>query len=189
MEYIDDIRLCELAANAELTAIEMLYKRHYELMLNFGLKYSNDSDFVMDCIQDLFEKLICHPSLFSGVKYVRPWLLITLRNIIFNKLKTVKTHISLEELPFAGIDEDLFLISVSEQFSDEEMHRRQKVVDAFKRLNGNQRMAIYLHYFKGLSHKEVSVLLHMKEQSSMNLLSRALIKLRRHLSKLPLFSF
>lgn len=104
-------------------------------------------------------------------------------------VKTVKTHIFLEELPFAGIDEDLFVISVSEQFSDEEIHRRQKVVDAFKRLNGNQRMAIYLHYFKGLSHKEVSVLLHMKEQSSMNLLSRALIKLRRHLSKLPLLSF
>lgn len=65
MEYIDDNRLCELAANGELTAIEMLYKRHYELMLNFGLKYSDDNDFVMDCIQDLFEKLICHPSLFS----------------------------------------------------------------------------------------------------------------------------
>ena len=186
MEYIDDIRLCELAASGELAAIEMLYKRHYELMLNFGLKYYNECDFIMDCIQDLFVKLICHPSLFAGVRYVRPWLLTSLRNIIFDRLKSVKPHIPLEELPFAEIDQDFFILTVAEQLSDEDIHRRQKVMDAFKHLNGNQRMAVYLHYFKGLSHKEVSIMLHMKEQSSMNLLSRALMKLRRHLKKIPL---
>lgn len=104
MEYIDDIRFCRLAASGELTAIEMLYKHHYELMLNFGLKYCNDSDFIMDCIQDLFVKLICHPSLFADVRSVRPWLLISLRNIIFDKLKSIKNNIPLEELPFADID-------------------------------------------------------------------------------------
>lgn len=189
MKHIDDIQLCEIAASGELAAIEALYKRHYELMVNFGLKYYNDTDFIMDCIQDLFVKLICRPSLFSGVRYVRPWLLASLRNIIFDRLKTIKAHVSLDELPFSEIDQDFFMSTVDDRLSDEEISRRKKVVDAFKHLNGNQRMAVYLHYFKGLSHKEVSILLNMKEQSSMNLLSRALIKLRRHLSMLPLFSF
>ena len=117
MKHIDDIQLCEIAAGGELAAIEALYKRHYELMVNFGLKYYNDTDFIMDCIQDLFVKLICRPSLFSGVRYVRPWLLASLRNIIFDRLKTIKAHVSLDELPFSEIDQDFFMSTVDDRLS------------------------------------------------------------------------
>ena len=41
--------------------LEVLYKRHYELLLNFGLKYVSDEEFVKDCIQDLFVKLAAAP--------------------------------------------------------------------------------------------------------------------------------
>ena len=54
--------------------LEVLYKRHYELLLNFGLKYVSDEEFVKDCIQDLFVKL-CSSTRLSPTDYVRSYLL------------------------------------------------------------------------------------------------------------------
>ena len=51
---MSDKELVELASVGEMKAIEVLYSRHYELLLNFGMKYFSDIDFVKDCIQDLF---------------------------------------------------------------------------------------------------------------------------------------
>lgn len=191
MEYkeLTDLELCRLASRGETKAIETLYKRHYELMLNFGLKYFNDADFIKDCIQDLFVKLICNPRLFSNVIYVRPWLLVALKNIIFDRLKTIKPHFPLDELPFSEISEEFIITAIREQMSDEEIDERQKVINAFNRLNGNQRMAVYLRYVKGLTHKELALMLNIKEQSSMNLLHRALTKLRRLLGGLCVLWF
>lgn len=174
-----DSELCLHASKGAMEATEMLYKRHYELLLNFGMKYYADRDFVKDCIQDLFVKLICNPGGFAGVTYVRAWLLVSLKNVIYDKLKSIKTHSQLEEVPFMNLPDEVFLSGIAEGYSDEELKRLRELMRAFRRLSGNQRMAIYLHYVRGMSHKEISVFMNMKAQSSMNLLSRAVVKLRR----------
>ena len=62
--------------------------------------------------------------------------------------------------------------------NDEELQLSKKLVDAYKSLPENQRMAIYLRYVKGLSYKEMAAVLNINPQSSMNLVSRALTSLR-----------
>lgn len=65
-------------------------------------------------------------------------------------------------------------------------------MEAYRLLPNNQRMAIYLRYIKGLSYKEMAEVLDINPQSSMNLVSRALTKLRSKLSNddfLFIFSF
>ena len=176
-----DTNLCRLAVSGDMSTIETLYRRHYPLLLNFGLKYYADVEFVKDCIQDLFVKLICHPSNFRQVEYVRAWLLVSLKNIMFDRLKVIKPYSSLDELPFNTLDEDLAAIAQSEGLDDEQILERRNLVKAFKLLGGNQRMALYLHFVKGLSHKEVAALLEMNVQSSRNLLSWALAKLRKNM--------
>jgi len=164
-----------------MPAIEIVYRRHYPLMLNFGMKYYADVEFVKDCIQDLFVKLICCPGAFRHVEFVRSWLLISLKNIMFDRLKVIKPYSSLEELPFMTLDDDVVAVSQIEGLDDEQIKDRKNLVNAFKLLGGNQRMAVYLHFVKGLSHKEVAALLDMNVQSSRNLLSRAIAKLRKNM--------
>lgn len=178
---LTDTELSRLASSGDMSAIETIYRRHYRLMLNFGMKYYADTEFVKDCIQDLFVKLICHPALFRHVEFVRPWLLISLKNIMFDKLKAIKPSSSLEELPFATLEEDVVTIAQAEGLDDEQVKDRRNLSKAFMLLGGSQRMAIYLHFVRGLSHKEVAALLDMNVQSSRNLLSRALAKLRKNM--------
>ena len=176
-----DTDLSRMAASGNMLAIETIYRRHYQLMLNFGMKYYADTEFIKDCIQDLFVKIISHPALFRHVEFVRPWLLISLKNIMFDKLKAIKPFSSLEELPFLTLEEDIITIAQAEGLDDEQMKDRQNLAKAFTLLGGSQRMAIYLHFVKGLSHNEVVALLNMNVQSSRNLLSRAIAKLRKNM--------
>ena len=186
---MSDKELVRLASAGDMKAIEVLYSRHYELLLNFGMKYFSDIDFVKDCIQDLFVKLICSPHRFRDVMCARSWLLFSLRNIIYDRLKALKPHCSLDELPFIDMNEEYFLTTIDEGTGDEDIARRKRVMGVFGQLSGNQRMAIYLKYAKGLSHKEVAAIFDINEQSSMNMISRAIAKIRRLVGDFPILSW
>lgn len=179
--YENDNTLCGLAAQGDMAAVEALYRRHYSLMLNYGLKYCDDRELVEDCIQDLFMKLCDRPQAFSDVTYVRAYLLMALRNMLFDRLAGGADRVSLDELPFASLDIDRFIEFENEGCTDEETRVRRRLVRILRHLSGRQRMVLYLHYYHGLSHKELAVMMKMEPQSSMNLLSRALTKIRRML--------
>ena len=151
--------------------LEVLYKRHYELLLNFGLKYVSDEEFVKDCIQDLFVKL-CSSTRLSPTDYVRSYLLTSLKNLIFDKLSSLKSTEDINALPFDLTIEDTSL-EVLFKDNDEDIQMIKNLQEAYK-----QRMAIYLRYIKGLSYREVAAVLEINPQSAMNLVSRTLTSLR-----------
>ncbi len=100
---------------------------------------------------------------------------------MFDRLKSVKPSSSLDEVPFMTIEENILAIAQTEGLDDEQIKDRRNLAKAFKLLGGSQRMAVYLHFVRGLSHKEVAALLDMNVQSSRNLLSRAISKLRKNM--------
>ena len=173
---MEDIALWNLMLKGDMMSLEVLYRRHYELLLNYGLKYCTDEEMVKDAIQDLFVKL-CNSSRLSSTDYVRSYLLKSLRNILFDKLSSLKVVEDLNELSFELTVDDTYLAALFKD-NDEELLLSKKIMEAYKSLSDNQREAIYLRYIKGLSYKEVAVILDINPQSSMNLVSRALTKLR-----------
>ena len=152
--------------------LEVLYKRHYELLLNFGLKYVSDEEFVKDCIQEL-----CSSTRLSPTDYVRSYLLTSLKNLIFDKLSSLKSTEDINALPFDLTIEDTSL-EVLFKDNDEDIQMIKNLQEAYKQLSENQRMAIYLRYIKGLSYREVAAVLEINPQSAMNLVSRTLTSLR-----------
>lgn len=62
--------------------------------------------------------------------------------------------------------------------SDEDLRKKKALVQALSQLTSQQKHILYLRYIKGLSHKEVAEAMDMNVQSSMNLLSRSVSKLR-----------
>lgn len=84
------------------------------------------------------------------------------------------------------LDEHFFELEIEENSvletlfkdNDEDLQLSKKLINAYKSLPDNQRMAIYLRYVRGLSYKEMAIVLNVNPQSSMNLVSRALTSLR-----------
>lgn len=185
MQYISyqnmkDVALWNLILRSDMKALSVLYKRHYELLLNFGLKYTSDENLVKDCIQDIFVKFSTSRRL-SPTDYVRSYLLTSLKNAISDKLFSRKVMENLDESSFSLQMEDAAIESLFNK-DDEELRLGKKMVIAYNSLPENQRMAIYLRYIRGLSYKEMAVVLNINPQSSMNLVSRALTNLRSKIS-------
>ncbi|MCA6030004.1 MULTISPECIES: sigma-70 family RNA polymerase sigma factor [Bacteroides] len=174
---MSDVVLWDLILKGDMKAMSLLYKKHYELLLNFGLKYTLDEEFVKDCIQDVFVKL-CASKRLSSTKYVRSYLLTSLKHIIFDKLSSLKVTEELDEHFFELEIEENSVLETLFKDNDEDLQLSKKLINAYKSLPDNQRMAIYLRYVRGLSYKEMAIVLNVNPQSSMNLVSRALTSLR-----------
>lgn len=172
-----DTDLWNLFIQGNKGVLEIIYKRHYDNLLNYGLKYNNiHKTTVEDCIQDLFIKLYSSKNI-SPTPYVLAYLLKSLKNLLFDKIEADKGKVIIEQISFDLSVDDLTLNKLFEK-SDRDLDISKKLVRVFSSLNQSQKRIIYFKYIKDLSHKEISYLLDINEQSAMNLLSRTILKLR-----------
>ena len=149
-------------------------------MFNFGLKYVRDEEVVKDCIQDIFVKFSVSRRL-SHTDYVRSYFLTALRNSILDKLAARRSTDELDEQAFRMEIEDAAIERMFSR-SDEQVRLGKRLMAAYGELTENQRAAIYLRFVSGLSYKEIAAVLEIAPQSSMNLVQRALARLRAKLS-------
>ena len=160
----------------DLMVLEILYKRHYDLLLNYGMKVYPNKDLVQDCIQDFFVKL--HQSgKLSHTECVKTYFLKALRNLLIDKLSAVKETVDLEKVSFQMTIDDSVLSRLFDK-NDEDIRLSHQLLEAIQQLPVNQREAIYLRYVKGMAYKEIAGVLGIASQSSMNLVARAIAKLR-----------
>lgn len=160
-------------------ALEALYRRYYALLLNYGLKCIADDEMVRDCIQDLFVKLAKSNNL-SVTESPRSYLLKSLRNMINDKISSASYQSEsfvFNDGVFADIISDDFTDNIF-GMNDEDVKMKKALVKALTQLTPQQKHILYLRYIKELSHKEVAEVMNMNVQSSMNLLSRSISKLR-----------
>lgn len=174
---MDDIALWGLLIKGDQKALEILYQRYYSLLLNYGLRCSTDKELVKDCIQDLFISLYQNTHINVTNITVRSYLLKALRNNLTYKLATNKEADSSDDSVFhIPLNEDLF-----EQLfpkNDHDLQLARRLLVAISQLSPNQKTVLYLRYVQELSYKEIADVMDMNIQSSMNLSSRALAKLR-----------
>ena len=177
---LKDEALWDFARHGDAKALSVLYRRHYDLMFNFGLKYVRDEEVVKDCIQDIFVKFSVSRRL-SHTDYVRSYFLTALRNSILDKLAARRSTDELDEQAFRMEIEDAAIERMFSR-SDEQVRLGERLMVAYGELTENQRAAIYLRFVSGLSYKEIAAVLEIAPQSSMNLVQRALARLRAKLS-------
>lgn len=174
---MDDKILWNLLIKGDQKALEILYQRYYPLLLNYGLRCSTDRELVKDCIQDLFINLYQNTHINVTSVTVRSYLLRALRNNLTYKLISDKEVDSLDNSVFhIPVNEDLF-----EQLfpkNDRDVWLARHLLEAISQLTPNQRTVLYLRYVEDLSYREIADVMNMNIQSSMNLSSRALTKLR-----------
>ncbi|WP_196069797.1 RNA polymerase sigma factor, partial [Bacteroides thetaiotaomicron] len=98
-------------------------------------------------------------------------------NTLYDNLLLSKETTSLDEFAF-HISESHDLFEQLFLKNDEDMQLSKQLLKALSSLPSNQKTILYLRFVKELSHKEIAEIMNINVQSSMNLVSRALIKLR-----------
>lgn len=175
-QHRSDKELWNLLLNGNKQVLETLYRRYYDLLFNYGVKIYPDAELVKDCIQDVVVKLHTSARL-NTTQLVKSYLLKSLKNILYDRLATIKDTANIEEYTFQLKIEDSMLQKLFDK-NDADFLLGKKLIKAYSSLSANQKQIIYLRYIKELSYKEIAEILDITPQSSMNLLSRTLTKLR-----------
>lgn len=162
-----------------LDVLELSYKKHYNLLYNYGLKFINNPNLIEDFIQDIFVRLCKRGNLYD-IDDLKVYLLRAMRNMAYDYYAARHDNLSIDEVEFSlSDDEDTFRRFFTRD--DEETRQYQALQKAIQALPPQQKQILYLFYIKDLSHKEIGEILDITPQASMNSVSKALRKLREML--------
>lgn len=172
-----DAVLWALLIEGDRLALETMYRRYFPHLVNYGYTITKNEELVKDCIQDLFVNIFDNPK-FHPIEHVKSYLYIALKNNLLYKMSSMKETTRLENVEFEvsltdSELEDLFA------YDDNHLKKSIQLKEAYRKLSANQRHAIYLYYIKELTWDEVAEILGITVHSSMNLIGRAIAKLRR----------
>lgn len=174
----DDSVLWSRLRTGDEKAFSLLFEKYYEHLVRYGNSFSNHSEKVQDCIQDVFADLWLYKHSLSDTTNVKAYLLSSVRKRIARLQE--RDHIFSKITSTDSID-FLFDFSIEHQLIIDE-----STADKVNQLNilinllpSRQKEALYLRYHQGLSVEQIANMLDVNYQSANNLLHRALLNLRK----------
>ena len=170
-----DIELWNAFKQGDRNAFGELFKRHYSLLYQYGLKICSDSEIAEDCIQELFVELWQNKS-HTPVRSVKAYLLTALKYKIFKMSRNVppKSFDEVNENTNFDISHENFMIA-----REEDHLKKDRVIGALQQLPSRQKEIIYLKIYQGLGYEEISEVMGINYQVTRNLFSQSIKSLRK----------
>ena len=91
----EDAELWVLLIKGDKLALEIMYRRYFPHLLNYGHTISTNEELIKDCIQDLFVNVF-NNSKFRPIDHVKSYLYTALRNNLVYKMSSMKETYQLE---------------------------------------------------------------------------------------------
>jgi len=176
----DDITLLRAVADADAPALRVLYERHAPWLQARLVRRCNDTEVVLDVVQDTFIAVWREARSFRGEGDVAGWLWgIAFRRMV-SRLRSRKQAVLLPEwdvgpFPTSPAAEEQVLLGV--EYGD--------VGHALRRLSPEFRSVVQAVVLDGLTTREASRLLGVRQNTVKTRLHRAKAQLRRSLTEQP----
>ncbi|MCW9706080.1 RNA polymerase sigma factor [Fodinibius salsisoli] len=154
-----------------------LFKIHFDSMYGYGIKLCSRPELVRDCIQELFKTLWERRDELEHIESPNVYLFVSLRRKIITRQKAQrKLDGDLEE-----VDEGKFTQFAREEIiiKDEvKFQQKEELKKALNQLSDRQKEVIFLHFYNGMSYREIEQILSINRQSVRNHIYRGMETLR-----------
>jgi RNA polymerase sigma-70 factor (ECF subfamily) len=150
-----DAALVQLLLRRDMRAFEQLYDRHSRIVYGLVLRILHQASTAEEVVQDIFLQLWRNASRYeSGRGPFVPWLLTLARNRALDHLRLKSERQRRRE----DQTDELPQIAHAPQYEKEldEKRRAEVVRSLMGSLSAQQKKAIELAYFEGLSHSEIA---------------------------------
>ena len=177
-EEFSDAELWVRFKSGDKSAFKAIYYKYYMILYRYGLKTSLDADLAEDTLQDLFLKLWKNRSSIGDVASVKSYLYRAYIRTVFEALKKSRRTYNAADLNIEEIDksiEESMIIDQSVNETNQNLHL------ALKHLTKRQKQIVVLHYFEGLSYKQIEEILPLKYQAIRNCVHEAIKVLRKNI--------
>lgn len=160
---------------------DLAYKRLYELyagpLYNYGCRFSDDHQFVKDCLHDLFTKLWANRATLGPAPSVKNYLYKAFRNTLlkkqpgFHRMVPHENAATLADGATPGRDE-----TIIQQEHREAAHRQ--VQQCISRLTRKQQEVIFLRFYEDRSYAEIAAITNVSVKAVYHTMARALQTLK-----------
>lgn len=163
-----------------------LYDQHVDSLFGFGMQFSNDPDFIKDCIHDLFLDLYKYKNSLGETDSIRFYLFRSLRRKI-HKEKTKRSFLNVEK--YEGVEQVSQSLSGEEALIQSEIRSENRIIlnHAVKQLTEQQQQAIALKFEQNLTYPEIATLLNISVESARTSIYRALKALRKNIQNKQIY--
>jgi len=145
----NDMRLVARIRAGEQDALAELYDRYSSVVYGVALRVLQDAAAAEDIVQDIFLQLWRKPDAFDSSRgSLVAWLAVIARHRAIDRLRQRRPETDIEEVIIAGRT-DL-------RDETERALVIEKVRAALGEMNADQRKALELAYFQGLTHSEIA---------------------------------
>ena len=158
-------------------ALDAIVKKHYNLLYQYGCKFTRDAGLVKDCIQDMFLYIWQKRQALHETASVEYYLMKALRRRLERALTS--TGAATEGIGF------LELTDTGATPDDQIIQQEQKTALAITikkcigQLSKRQQEIIYLRFYLNTNANDIADIMQLNRQSVYNLLHDALNKLRQ----------
>lgn len=176
-ELTSDTLLWNNFRSGDDKSFENIYRTFVKPLYRYGSKFTNDKEFILDCIQEVFVDLFIHRHNLGETNNIKLYLFISLKRKLIRSLRknSLVQSFSDHELPFISA------FSSEEEIASQEFDFSiiNKLSEALETLSPRQKEAIYLRFVSGLKYEEICQILDLNYQSVRNLVYRSIEKLRK----------
>lgn len=182
---LSDQELWTRFKDGDKNAFELIYKRFFHVLAQYGYKITRDPQLVEDAIQDVFVDIWRRSEFLTDVenpkfylfKAVRHKILRNTQNNVFDKSNDIDDFLD-------------YLVTLSEEHKiidkENQTERLNQIQKAIANLSPRQQEVISLRFYHGLSIEEICSLMTLSKQAVHNLVSRSYAVLRMVIQLLAL---
>ena len=161
--------------------IAAIYDENLNALYSYALHLGFDEQTSMDAIHDVFYKICIMNTNIFELSNIKSYLFRAVRNRLIDIKRVNKIfddNFEIEEsetnLPFQ------LNVTVEDEFIEKEDSEeiKRKVENVLNNLTDRQREIVFLRYIQEHSYEEIAEIMNMTIESSRNLISRSLLKLK-----------
>ena len=175
----DQHNLWDRIRQGDVISIEKIYQEYSRQLYQYGLKFTQNTQLIEDCIQDLFSRIITNYKNLGKSDNPKIYLMRAFRNNLFRLMEREKKFQSDE------VNEYQFEILFSAEHkiieTEEAQQNRQLLQKGISQLSSRQKEAIYLRYTKGLEYDEIAGIMKMSIEACRNIIYKAIKSLREEI--------
>ena len=176
-----EISIWEGLKKGDENALGTLYNLYVDTLFAYGVNFSQDRGFVMDCIHDLFVDLHKYRKSLSSTVNVKYYLFKSLKRKINRKYQRKTFPVSMEYQFTMNETLKNYIRSPEEMIIDSERssEKTNKLARALETLTKKQRKGLFLRFNQQNSYEEIADIMGISVQSARTTVYRALKTLRQ----------
>lgn len=177
-EELSDHALMERVAGRDRAALSVLVHRHQEKVIGLALRFLGRREAAEDVCQDAFVRVFERAGSYRPTAQFTTWLYRVVANLCWDQRRRAQRE------PMSLDSQSVGVHASDAAEPVERTERREQIRRAVAQLPDRQRLALILHRFEGMGHKEIVATTGWSSGAVESCLVRAYGKLRELLADL-----